>query len=56
MSERKRPARHLILDGLAETMPYSPLLVSLHAPEVEVDLYTPIANQIAVPVAIDTPT
>jgi len=30
------------------------LLVSIHAPEVEVDLYTPIANLISIPVDVQT--
>jgi hypothetical protein len=29
------------------------LIVSIHAPEIDVDLYTAIANQIAVPVAVE---
>ena len=29
------------------------LIVSIRAPEVDIDLYTPIANQIAVPVAVE---
>ena len=30
------------------------LVVSIHAPEVDVDLYTPVANQIAAPVVVET--
>ncbi|MTV24827.1 S8 family peptidase [Nitriliruptoraceae bacterium ZYF776] len=30
------------------------LLVSIEAPEVEIDLWTPIANQLAIPITIDT--
>ena len=30
------------------------LIVSIHAPEVDVDLYSAVANQIAAPVAVET--
>lgn len=30
------------------------LIVSIHAPEVDVDLYTPVINQIATPVAVES--
>lgn len=30
------------------------LVVSIHAPEVDVDLYTPVANQLQVPIAVET--
>jgi len=30
------------------------LIISIHAPEIDVDIYTAIANQIAVPVLVET--
>jgi hypothetical protein len=42
----------LRLERYDKAAPYS-LIVSIRAPEVEVDLYTAVTNQIAVPIAIE---
>jgi hypothetical protein len=41
------------LERYNQPAPYS-LVVSIRAPEVEVDLYTPIANRIGIPIEIQT--
>lgn len=45
---KTRPA----LERYGQRVRYS-LIISIHAPEVDVDLYTPIANMIGVPVVIE---
>jgi hypothetical protein len=41
------------LERYSQAARYS-LVVSIRAPEIDVDLYTPIANQIGVPIEIQT--
>lgn len=45
---KTRPA----LERYGQRVRYS-LIISIHAPDVDVDLYTPIANMIGVPVVIE---
>jgi hypothetical protein len=40
------------LEGWRKTARYS-LVVTIATPEVEVDLYTPVANEIGVPIVIE---
>ena len=48
-----RRSRHFIIEGYDQTARYA-LVVSIKAPEVDVDLRTEVANQIGVPVEIET--
>jgi hypothetical protein len=41
------------LDAWNKAARYS-LIVSIATPEVDVDLYTPVANQIGIPIIIET--